>query len=305
MQHRVNSITNWVSEFDELENDNQFQHRTSVYSHQGVRMIAVSSTPTVMKVNDPDCTIALPLWGSLESWIRGKKFQPETGSHAVFNPKGARHSEGGDKSALLISISEERILGTAKVMLGERYADILDLHTARLLNTKFESVDFKQVLGQMCNLIDQFHGDQTLLRSFNVDENIARLMVMMLAPEHFIKDQIPKHTDDRSRVINHVCEFLTANLEQSLSLTTLESISGLSARVLQSEFQKRFGLSPIQWIKQEKLAYAHQLLTTSGTATTVSEVAAMCGFSNFSEFSRQYQQRYKLRPSEVLKQSKI
>ena len=304
MQSRVNSITNWVSDFDVIGKEVDFQHRTSVYAHQGVRLIAVASTPTVMKVNDPDCTIALPLYGSIESWIRGKHLKANTGEHAVFNPSGARHTEGGNKSALLVSVTEQRILETAKIMLGERHEDILDLRTARLINTKFQSVDFHKVLGQLCNLIDQFHGDQTLLRSFNVDENIVRLLVMMLAPEYFIKGADEGKTDDRSRTISHLCDFVTANLDQSMSLTTLETVSGLSARVLQNEFQKRFGSSPIQWIKQQRLSHAHELLASGAMNTTVADVAVVCGYSNFSEFSRQYQERFGQLPSATLKKSK-
>ena len=304
MQSRVNSITNWVSDFDVIGIDVGFQHRTSVYAHQGVRLIAVASTPTVMKVNDPDCTVALPLYGNLKSWIRGKQINADASEHAIFNPSGARHTEGGNKSVLLMSVEESRILDTAKIMLGERHEDILDLKTARLINTTFHTVDFQKVLGQLCNLIDQFHGDQTLLRSFNVDENIVRLLVMMLAPEHFIKEQDEIKSDDRSRTISHLCDFVSANLDQAMSLTTLETISGLSARILQSEFQKRFGSSPIQWVKEQRLAHAHDLLKNSAINSTVAEVAAVCGYSNFSEFSRQYQKRFHQLPSETLKKSK-
>jgi AraC-like DNA-binding protein len=305
MQSRVNSITNWVSEYDTLDKSKIFQHRTSVFSNDGLRLIAVASTPTVMKVNDPDYTIALPLQGSIESWIQGQHINAHTGTHAVFNPKGARHTEGGDKNVLLISVTEKRILDTAKIMLGERYVDFLDLNTPRLINTKFQSIDFRKVLGQVCNLIDQFHGDQTLLRSFNVDENIVRLIVMMLTPEQFIKNsQIEIPQDNRSQVIEHLCDYLASNINQALNLTTMETVSGLSARILQTEFQKRFGCSPIQWIKQQRLSQAHDLLRNAHEQTTISSIAAQCGYSNFSEFSRQYQEKFGLLPSETLKLSK-
>jgi len=304
MQSRVNSITNWVSEYDTLDKASQFQHRTSVYANDGVRVIAVSSTPTVMKVNDPDYTIAIPLHGAISTRIGKTELESIGGQSAVFTSKGRRHSEGGDKSCLLISLTERRLFNTGRVMLGERYQDILRPETPRLLQTQIQNVDFRSVLQQTCNLIDQFNGDQTLLKSFNVDENIARLVVMMLAPNHFMQQEDEKIYTDRSRkVVDHLCDFIEENLGQQIGLTELEAVSGLSARMLQKEFQKHLSCSPLQWVKQRRLIFAQQLLSDPTAGMTVAHVAATCGYSNFSEFSKQYRERFGVLPSETLRRS--
>ena len=302
MQSRVNAITNWVSEYDTLGKRNLFQHRTSVYANEGVRVIAVASTPTVMKVNDPDYTIAIPLQGSVESWIGRHHYAAKDGESAVFTSKGKRHSEGGDKSCLLLSVSEQRLFNTGRIMLGERFEDILKPDTPRVLSTQIHQVNFKSVIQQTCHLIDQFNGDLSLLKSFNVDENITRLMVMLLAPNHFIKpEEFRKASGGHRKVINHLCDFIDHNIEHTLSLTELERVSGLSSRMLQKEFQKYFSCTPMQWVRQQRLSHARKMLNRPTSRMTVTQVAAACGYNNFSEFSRQYKQHFGELPSETLK----
>ena len=304
MQSRVNSMTNWVSEYDELNTDLEFQHRTSVFASEGVRLIAVSSSPTVMKVNDPDCTIAIPINGSIEAWIGNGHFEPETGKQAMFFPKGKRHAEGGTKSTLLISVSEQRLNETAQIMLGERHKDQFDIFTPRIVDTKFQNVDFRKIIGQFCTLIDQFGGDKNLLRSFSVDENIVRSVVMMLAPNQFFKDNsYERRVSSKNDTIKFLCEFMSENLSQTINLTLLESVSGLSARMLQIEFQKAFQCSPLQWLKSQRLSVARQMLMNPKHGETVSRIAAECGYSNFSDFANQYFQRFAELPSNTLKRS--
>lgn len=304
MQSRVNSITNWMSEFDALNKDTQFQHRSSVYAGDGVRLIAVSSTPTVMKVHDPDYTIAIPFKGDIETWINKKHFVPEVGKHGVFNSKGHRHTEGEAQSCILLSVTEHQIENTGRVMLGEHYRSLMQLDRPRLVETQIHKVDFGSVLGQMCSLIDQFHGDQTLLRSFNLDDNIARLFVMMLAPEQFIKASENDRDSVGRKVIDHLCDFIVANLDSQITLTTLETLSGLSSRTLQKEFQKYFSCSPMQWVKQQRLARAKELLLNAVSGDTIASIASHCGYSNFSEFSRQYRELFGVLPNETLKKSR-
>lgn len=156
MQERVNSITNWVSEFDILDRSVPFQHRTAVFSCKQVRVITVSSTPTVMKVNDPDCTLAIPLFGNLEAWVGKKHFlyRPDA-AQALFHPPGKRHTEGGIKSVLLVSISPRRLLESARAMLGDPDFSKLDIHNPRVIETAPHGIDLLKVIQQVCSLADQ------------------------------------------------------------------------------------------------------------------------------------------------------
>ena len=303
MQDRVNAITNWVSEFDILDQSYAFQHRTAVYSSHQVRVIAVSSTPTVMKVNDPDCTVAIPLYGGFETWVRAEHFEIGGAGCAMYYPPGKRHTEGGLKSNLLVSVSYERLIATAKIMLGMDAVEKLDIYTPRVLETAHGSIDLLKVVRQACHLIDQFQGNLGLLKNFSPDESIVRTVVMMLAPKHFFSETVLSELRPRNRILDHLCDYVSGNLDQTFNLTKLELVSGISARVLQLEFKKRYATTPLQWVREQRLSKAHELLNNPLISTTVSEVAATCGFDNFGDFAKRYAVAYGELPSQTLKKA--
>jgi AraC-like DNA-binding protein len=297
---RVNSITNWVSEFDFLSTELPFQHRTSALKVDDLRMMAVSSTPTVMKVYSPDCTIAIAIEGVVDTWIDNKLFKIDPGKYAVFYPKGKRHTEGLIKTCLLISISEESLNKTAKAMLGDKEGVDLDLNTPRRLSLKVGKLDFTAIFIQTAQLIDQFKGDELLLKSLGIDDSVYRILVMMLRPELFLEVSLKEKDFSSTHTLDLVCEYIQGNLNKPISLTTLEALSGISARTLQLAFIRKFACTPMDWVKAQRLAYAHQLLLSATSSTKIGVIAATCGYSNFGDFSRYYAKRYNELPSETL-----
>jgi len=304
MQERVNAITNWVSEYDILEPSCVFQHRTAVFSLNQVRVISVASTPTIMKVNDPDCTIAIPIYGNLQTWVGNRHYQYGPPKLAMFTPPGKRHSEGGMKSVILVSVSVKRLMESARVMLGENIGK-LDIQTPRLLDTAHGKMNLLAVIHQACLLVDQFQGDIGLLRNFSPDETIVRAVIMMLAPDCFFSgnniDAAVGHP--KKRMLDNLCDYIVGNLDQPFDLTRLELISGMSARMLQLEFKKRYAATPLQWVREQRLIKAHALLRNPQMTTTVSTIAADCGFDNFSDFAKRYAAVFGELPSETLKKA--
>lgn len=128
---------------------------------------------------------------------------------------------------------------------------------------------------------------------------------MMLAPSYFfVEKQTPVfHTSTKNQQVALLREYIVGNLDQPINLTQMEAISGLSARVLQKEFKSTYDCSPIQWLREQRLSKASQLLRNPSAGTTVSSVAAACGFDDFSEFARRYRALYHELPSETLKKS--
>lgn len=305
MQEHVGSITNWVSEFDAMPSDMGFRHVTSLYSEESFRMLAVSSSPTVMRVYDPDCTIAIPVSGDLKSQVDKYGFTLGGPRQALFFPPGKRFTEGGIKSTLLLSVSTHRLLATARGMLDEKQLATLDLHRPRLLETRHGLIDFLAMIRQISGFIDQLHGDQELLRYFSPGEGIIKIMVMMLFPECVHQQSLATPTilkPNDSRFMD-LCEHLANNLGQPLNLSDLEELSGISARVLQQEFRKRTGYSPLQWLREQRLEKARQLLSAPNQTTRVSQVALVCGFDSFSDFASRYRLRFGELPSETLRRA--
>lgn len=95
-------------------------------------------------------------------------------------------------------------------------------------------------------------------------------------------------------------DYLMANLSRRITLTDLEIVSGLSAWSLQYAFQKRFGCSPVTWIRNERLNAARELLLAGGGHDKVTTAALALSFSIMGEFSRLYWARFGEYPAETL-----
>ena len=67
---------------------------------------------------------------------------------------------------------------------------------------------------------------------------------------------------------------------------------------------KRFGYGPIQWIRGQRLERAREQLLQPQAHDSVSSIAAAFGYSPLSQFSRDFQAMYRVRPSELLRESR-
>jgi AraC family transcriptional regulator of arabinose operon len=88
-----------------------------------------------------------------------------------------------------------------------------------------------------------------------------------------------------SRVIKAL-EQIGAHLAGPLGVPRLARDCGLSTSRLAHLFQEQVGMPPRDYIEQERLRRARELLETS--AQTVSEIAYAVGFSSPSYFSRRF-----------------
>lgn len=303
MQSTVNSLTNWVSEFDTLTDPKGFEHRISAMNSSGVRMITVASTPTVMKVNDPEYTIAIPMVGSFKSWVRGQPFEVGQDNQGIFYPIGNRHTEGGNKSVLLISISPEKLKKTIVSLLGEGKECLIRLDEPRLVQLTLGKINLKKMAIQLCGFLNQSGLDASMVQTFGIDEAISRLFLSMLEPSLLLPQDHLSAIEADQTSLNLVCEYIDANLDQPLHMEVLETVSGLSARSLQNYFKQRFQCSPTTWIATRRMQRAHQLLSNADAHTSVSKVALECGYSNFSLFAKRYSELHNELPSKTLRRA--
>ena len=95
--------------------------------------------------------------------------------------------------------------------------------------------------------------------------------------------------------------WLLAHLAEPLTLGMAARASGVAARTLQAAFQRRCGIGPMQWLREQRLAAVHRSLRhASGPATRVTDTALAHGFTHLGEFSRAYRQRFGETPARTL-----
>jgi AraC-like DNA-binding protein len=95
-------------------------------------------------------------------------------------------------------------------------------------------------------------------------------------------------------------QYVEANWEEPLTIENLVAVTGTSARSLFEAFQKHRGYSPMVFVKRIRLRKAREILTSGGSASSVTNVAYSCGFGNLGHFASAYRSTFGERPSETL-----
>ncbi len=113
---------------------------------------------------------------------------------------------------------------------------------------------------------------------------------------------------DRSTLARRRCatidaaNFMLDNLGRDLSLTDIYKVALVSERTLRNGFQELFGMSPMRWLKCERLSAARKdLKAAESNVNLVRDVAVKYGFTQFAHFSTDYRKQFGESPSETLR----
>jgi AraC family transcriptional regulator len=94
--------------------------------------------------------------------------------------------------------------------------------------------------------------------------------------------------------LNRVKEFINANLEEDLSLADLAAIADLSQFHFARSFRKSTGLTPQQFVTEQRIERAKQLLAKDDLP--IVEVGLQTGFKNQSHFTTLFRKYTKFTP---------
>ncbi len=146
-----------------------------------------------------------------------------------------------------------------------------------------------------------------LLDRLQFDDQIYRLMVAMLLPEIRQDKTLDRllHRQSQGRdSFDELIEYIKQNLGEPLTLTDLETRSHYSRRSLQYAFAERMGCTATKWIKMQRLDRARQRLERPNLNDTVGSIARECGYRSLGLFSVDFQQRFHVKPSQLLRESR-
>ena len=151
-----------------------------------------------------------------------------------------------------------------------------------------------------------------LLQALLPTQTLLRLLAALVFPDLRAGDATPLAPSTGAGAalrsehpLDPLLTFILGHLQEPLSLSTLERVSNYSRRTLQYAFHDHCGCSPMQWIRQQRLARAHQRLLHPQPGDTVTAISTACGYRSLSRFNVDYKKTYGARPSIVLRQGTL
>lgn len=100
--------------------------------------------------------------------------------------------------------------------------------------------------------------------------------------------------------VSNAIALMERDLAEPLTLAQVSAGVGVCPRTLQKAFKSQLGCSPMQWLKQHRLAVARKRLQEADTGETVTDIVSSIGITHLGRFAVEYRQRYGVTPSSTL-----
>lgn len=156
-----------------------------------------------------------------------------------------------------------------------------------------------QVAGELAS------ADPQLLTRLGVSQQLSLLTALLACPHYesaAVEQLKASPVGSAAEAIEQLMAFILEHLSEPLNLNLLEKQSHYSRRALQYAFRERMGCTITQWIRAQRLDLAYQKLTAARAEETVSGIAQACGYRSVSLFSIEFQNRFHIKPSVLLRE---
>jgi len=295
-----------LNAWEPLDKEATFSAKLIAFQSDGVALAAFLFPKIRTEVGaNGTHNLAIPLLGHNISRTKGKEFAWGSSTGALYSPAGSsiKSEEGG--CLLGINFDPEKLRQTIQVMLcpSEQKAIDVDFETPRVMPKSIGRLNLTEAFKRIFLHAGEASAIPGGICRMGCDDMIYRHLALVFYPSILgavTAEPPPADKNRRRRQIDELCDLLIYRLGHPVSVTDMERLSGMSARTLQSAFMARFGVSPIQWLRHQRLEFSHQTLLHANLDTTVIDVALSSGFASPSKFAMYYKQRFGESPSATL-----
>jgi AraC family transcriptional regulator len=230
-----------------------------------------------------------------ERWIDGKFYQHrmQTGDFTVF-PAGISYRVAWNRPQELLMVGFDPSLIQQKVL------ELNDLRKSQLsVNYKgeiFSQHKFNDPLIYQLGLalkteLNANRSIDSLYTESLTDTLLVHLLRLCSSQTHLASS----FNRGLSKLqLQAVIDYIQANIDRNLSLTELASIAQLGSHHFSNLFKRSTGLSPYQYVIQQRLDRATELL--KNTDRSIVDIAIQTGFANQSHLTTQFRKHRSITP---------
>ena len=187
----------------------------------------------------------------------------------------------------------------------QKTAELLNAHGQRMDQTDWNALGFNyrfmndkavnQIIQRLIFVFTENHPSKDVFSELLLQELLIRILQM----ENLQRYESREGGD----ALTHVLRFIKENLQEDLSIKVLSRQACMSESKFYKAFRLETGLTPNEYIIEERLKRAEHLLLQEDS--TVKEVYMACGFSSFSYFSTLFKKRRNASPTSFKKRSQM
>jgi len=291
-----------------IEDDSDFNARVNGVSLGSVSLYYMdfghTGVDVISRPLDGFFGLTLPITGTMQVRYRGREFAIQAGrSAALISPDSEfRMLWSRDFSVFCVRLEKAALDSFAQAFCAER----------RQVEGRFEPIIHGlPALRSVWGVVDTLHTalettDPSTSRVSHFLEARLREQLMttllVMQPNTYL-DKIPTRSDDISRkAVRQAVQMVESESHAELTVVSLAQAVGVSVRTLQLGFQRDLDTTPATFLRQVRLARAHEDLVASrpGDGVTVAGVANRWGFHHVGRFAGYYRDRFGESPSTTL-----
>jgi AraC-like DNA-binding protein len=247
-----------------------------------------------------DCVISMPRLGHFDTHVA---------NHIV---KNKAHETGNVLTAVeevLYDNSSEQVNNYMVIINHQDLMNMLDIkYGVRQLSGYFREINFQDekvkglfyYIGSTIHVVKTFTSlRESLVAKMNIKE-ITLLMASDLMGDLLNKKSLLNESPEK-RLVFQAEEIMESQCE---SITTIQEVADrvfTSPRNLQKAFKKHRNYTPLQFLKEQKLVKANQLLKDANLQTSIKNIAIGVGIFDINRFGKYYFDRFGEFPSDTLK----
>ena len=147
---------------------------------------------------------------------------------------------------------------------------------------------------QMMNFIDRSHGIKRFIALLRILDMLGRSSEYRLitSPDYSIN----LTAEDENDPANRVYKYMLNHFKEEITLDKLASQAGFNASALCRYFKKRSQKSIFECLQEIRVDFARKLILNS--SMPISHIAYECGYTNVSNFNRQFKKIMEMTPTE-------
>lgn len=127
-----------------------------------------------------------------------------------------------------------------------------------------------------------------IAKNIYADLSLKELLIRLLQSQRLQQYSFESNTNSNESRLHYVLNYIKENISEKIAVDTLSKKVYLSRNVFFKWFKEQFGLSPVEYINNERIKLSKKLLAE--TNNNLQSVSDICGFSDVNYFTRVFKQ---------------